>query len=102
MYFQWWRKATTLINNAELLDDEFVAKFKVKLHSLHKKLLMCNEENEITVTALYIMLQAHPPGSMLMDTDGNYWIRRARVCVTRHRFISLDDQEAFYEKKIYH
>ena len=91
-------KATTLINNAELLDDEFVAKFKVKLHWLHKKLLMCNEENEITVTPLYIMLQAHPPGSMLMDTDGNYWIRRARACVTRHRFISLDDQEAFYEQ----
>ena len=36
---------------------------------------------------------------MLIDTVGNYWVRRARACVTRHRFISLDDQEAFYEKK---
>ena len=36
---------------------------------------------------------------MLMDTVGNFWIRRARACVTRHRFISLDDQEAFYVKK---
>ena len=59
---------------------------------------MCNEENEITVTPLYIMLQAHPPGSMLMDTDSNYWIRRARACVTRHRFISLDDQEGVVGK----
>ena len=92
-------KATALINNAELLDGEFIAKFKEKQHWLHKSLLMCNKESEIKETPLYIMLQAFTPGIMLIDTVGNYWVRRARACVTRHRFISLDDQEAFYEIK---
>ena len=88
-------KATALINNAELLD---IAKFKEKQHWLHKSLLMCNKESEIKETPLYIMLQAFSPGIMLIDTVSNYWMRRARACVTRHRFISLDDQEAFYKK----
>ena len=92
-------KAKTLLNDAKLLEKDFVAKLSIKPNWLHKSLLMHNKENEIKETPLYLMLQSYPPGTMLSDTVGNYWIRRARACVTRHRFISLDDQEAFYQQK---
>jgi len=76
-------KATALLNNAELAEDELVAKFHGKLHWLNEKLLM---SDELTETPLYKMLQAYPPGSMLIDTVGSFWIQRAHACVTRHRF----------------
>ncbi len=38
---------------------------------------------------------------MFADKQGRYWIRRAAMAVTRHRFISPvgDDQEKYYEQK---
>ena len=40
------------------------------------------------------------PGTVLADKEGNFWIRRARMVITRHRFISSvgDDQEQYYQK----
>ena len=47
------------------------------------------------------VLQSFPPGSMLADKQGRYWIRRATMAITRHRFISPvgDDQEKYYKQK---
>ena len=36
---------------------------------------------------------------MLVDTDDVYWVRRATAAITRHRFITIEDQEAYYEQK---
>ena len=36
---------------------------------------------------------------MLADSNGTYWVRRATAAVTRHRFITIDDQETYYEQK---
>ena len=47
------------------------------------------------------VLEQFPPGSMLKDKEGRYWVRRATMAITRHRFISPvgDDQEKYYEQK---
>ena len=45
------------------------------------------------------MLNTYSPGSMLVDTTGAYWVRRTNAAVTRHRFITVEDQEAYYEQK---
>ena len=55
--------------------------------------------DEIQSCALYNMLERYPPGSMLADSNGTYWVRRANAAVTRHRFITIDDQETYYEQK---
>ena len=70
-----------------------------KLHWLHTKLLQTHNNDEILSSHLYTILEAYPPGSMLVDTDGAYWVRRATAAVTRHRFITVEDQEAYYEQK---
>ena len=70
-----------------------------KLHWLHTKLLETHNNDEILSSPLYAILEAYPPGSMLGDTDGAYWVRRATAAVTRHRFITVEDQEAYYEQK---
>ena len=48
---------------------------------------------------MYVMLERYPPGSMLVDGNGTYWVRRATAAITRHRFITIDDQESYYEQK---
>jgi len=92
-------EATTILNNSGLLNDELIQRANQKLHWLHTKLLMAHSTTDIKQTSLYIMLETYPPGTMIADINGNFWARRARACVTRHRFLSLDDQEAFYEQK---
>ena len=41
----------------------------------------------------------HQVASMLADSNGTYWVRRAIAAVTRHRFITIDDQETYYKQK---
>ena len=53
----------------------------------------------ITTSSLYNMLETYPAGTMLKDTNGNFWVRRARAAITRHRFITVDDQENYYMQK---
>ena len=50
---------------------------------------------------LITVLTHYKPGSVLADTDGHHWYRRAKMVCTRHRFISSvgDDQEKYYEQK---
>ena len=47
------------------------------------------------------VLDSYSPGSVLADRVGHYWIRRAKMVITRHRFISSvgDDTEKFYQQK---
>ena len=42
-----------------------------------------------------------PPGTVLADRVGHYWIRRAKMVISRHRFISYvgDDTEKYYQQK---
>ena len=70
-----------------------------KLHWLHTKLLQTYSKDEIQSSAIYVMLERYPPGSMLVDSNGTYWVRKATGAVTRHRFITIDDQETYYEQK---
>ena len=70
-----------------------------KLHWLHTKLLQTYSNDEIQSLAIYVMLERYPPGSMLVDSNGTYWVRKATGAVTRHRFITIDDQETYYEQK---
>ena len=70
-----------------------------KLHWLHTKLLQTHNSDEILSSSLYTILEAYPPGSMLVNTDGAYWVRKATAAVTRCRFITVEDQEAYYEQK---
>ena len=50
---------------------------------------------------LVFVLSTYPPGTMLADRVGHYWIRRAKMVITRHRFISSvgDDTEKYYQQK---
>ena len=50
---------------------------------------------------LVSVLTSYPPGTVLADRVGHYWIRRARMVITRHRFINSvgDDTEKFYQQK---
>ena len=70
-----------------------------KLHWLHTKLLQTYSNDKIQSSAIYVMLERYPPGSMLVDSNGTYWVRKATGAVTRHRFITIDDQETYYEQK---
>ena len=69
-----------------------------KLHWLHTKLLQTYSNDEIQSSAIYVMLERYPPGSMLADGNGTYWVRKATGGVTRHCFITIDDQETYYEQ----
>ena len=89
-------EATVLLQNIGLLDRRSNPK---KLHWLHTKLLQTCDNDELLSSPLYTILETYPPGSMLVDTDGAYWVRRATAAITRHRFITVEDQEAYYEQK---
>ena len=45
------------------------------------------------------MFEMYPAGTMLKDINGNFWIQRAKAAITRHRFITMDDQENYYTQK---
>ena len=51
--------------------------------------------------ALQHILTRYKPGEMLLDQQGRYWVRRAKMCITRYRFINPlgDEQDKFYEQK---
>ena len=70
-----------------------------KLHWLYTKLLQTYSNDEIQSSATYVMLERYPPGSMLVDGNGTYWVRKATGAVTRHRFVTIDDQETYHEQK---
>ena len=70
-----------------------------KLHWLRTKLLQTYSNDEIQSLAIYVMLERYPPGSMLVDSNGTYWVRKATGAVTRHWFVMIDDQETYYEQK---
>ena len=89
-------QATAVLQDIGLLDTSSKSQ---KLHWLHTKLLQTHDSDEIPSSPLYTMLDTYPPGSMLLDTAGTYWVRRATAAVTRHRFITVEDQEAYYEQK---
>ena len=48
---------------------------------------------------LVSVLSTYTPGTVLADRVGHYWIRRAKMVITRHRFISSvgDDTEKYYQ-----
>ena len=50
---------------------------------------------------LMSVLSAYPSGSVFADRVGHYWIRRAKMIITRHRFITSigDDTEKYYQQK---
>ena len=50
---------------------------------------------------LVSILSTYPPGTILANRVGHYWIRRAKVVITRHQFISSvgDDTEKYYQQK---
>ena len=88
-------EATVLLQDIGLLDRHSNPK---KLHRLHTKLLQTCDNDELLSSPLYTILETYPPGSMLVDTDGAYRVRRATAAITRHRFITVEDQEAYYEQ----
>ena len=51
--------------------------------------------------ALEAILSNYQPGQMLIDKQGRYWVRRAKMGIVRYRFINPagDEQEKFYEQK---
>jgi len=64
-------KATILLRNAGILDLDFVANVRQKVHWLHRKLLLAFQTDiEIKECQLYKMLQTNPPGSMLIEISG--------------------------------
>ena len=50
---------------------------------------------------LVSVLSRFPPGTTLAYKNDRYWVRRSRMTITRHRFISSvgDDQEKYYKQK---
>ena len=92
-------RAKEILSDAGLLDHPMIYKAN-KLHWLHDKLMLdVDSIDDISSLSLYKMLEAYPAGTMLKDNNGHYWVRRARAAITRHRFITVDDQENYYMQK---
>ena len=92
-------RTNEILNNAELIDASLISKAN-KPHWLHANLMTYdNDIVSITSSPLYKMLDTYPPGTMLKDKTGHFWVRRARAAVTRHRFITVDDHENYYMQK---
>jgi len=46
------------------------------------------------------VLQRSPPGIMLADQQGHYWVRRSTMAVTCYRFVSpVANDQMFYKQK---
>ena len=86
-----YERAESLLAEIDLCDEELVR----RLSSYHW--LMPTKPSADLVS----VLSRYPPGTTLADKDGRYWVRRSRMTITRHRFISSigDDQEKYYEQK---
>ena len=84
-------RAESLLAEIDLCDEELVR----RLSSYHW--LMPTKPSADLVS----VLSRYPPGTTLADKDGRYWVRRSRMTITRHRFISSigNDQEKYYEQK---
>ena len=87
-----------MLREAGLLESSLIEKAN-KPHWLHAKLLESHTDASINGSPLFKMLETHPAGQMLKDNAGNYWVCRARAAVTRHRFITVDDQENYFMQK---
>ena len=86
---------------------------RVRAEGLLAKVDLCNQDLVTGLSSYYWLmpqkpstnlisiLSWYPPGSTLADNNGWYWVRRSRMTITRHRFISCigDDQEKYYEQK---
>ena len=86
-------KCIEILTNAGLLEPTLIDKAN-KPHWLHAKVLESCDDEGITTLPLYKMFEMfemYPPGTMLKDVTGNYWVCRARAAITHHRFITLDD-----------
>ena len=92
-------RAKEILSDAGLLDHSMIHKAN-KPHWLHDKLMIDGDSiDNISSLSLYKMLEVYPAGTMLKDNNGDYWVRRARAAITRHRFITVDDQENYYMQK---
>ena len=62
----------------------------------HHWLMGCNMSDRLVA-----LLTRYKPGTVLEDCSGHHWYRRAKMVVTRNRFISSvgDDQEKYYQQK---
>ena len=68
-----------------------------KPHWLHDKLMIdVDSIDNISSLSLYKMLETYPAGTMLKDNTGHFWVHRARAAITKHRFITVDDEENYY------
>ena len=89
-------RANKILDNAGLLDHSLIDKAN-KPHWLYANLMICDDDiDNVASSSLYKMLETYPAGTMLKDITGHFWVRRARAAVTRHRFITVDDQEKYY------
>ncbi|MCG8625052.1 MAG: hypothetical protein MJE68_24010, partial [Proteobacteria bacterium] len=80
----------SLLAEIDLCDEELVR----RLSSYHW--LMLTKPS----TDLVSVLSRYPPGTTLADKDGRYWVRRSRMTITRHRFISsIGNDQKYNEQK---
>ena len=93
-------RANEVLCNAGLLDYNLIDKAN-KPHWLYESLIIDHDGigDNIKSSSLYRMLEAYPAGTMLKDISGHFWVCRARAAITRHRFITVDDQENYYMQK---
>ena len=65
--------------------------------------MLCDDDiDNVASSSLYKMLETYLVETMLKDITGHFWVHRARAAVTRHRFITVDDQEKYYMQKYFH
>ena len=83
---------SAIFSQGLLIDSELIS----DLESNHW-LMATNPPGE----ALQQVLSKYKPGQMLVDQEGRYWVRRAKMYITRYCFINPvgDEQKKFYEQK---
>ena len=89
-------RANEILCNAGLLDHNLIDKAN-KPHWLYGNMII--DHDGIVDNIKSRMLKAYPAGTMLKDISGHFWVRRTRAAITRHRFITVDDQENYYMQK---
>lgn len=82
-------EAESVIAEADLVDPNLAAALNTK-HWM----------NNLSASLLNVLLK-FPPGTVLKDCQYRHWVRRAKMAITRHRFLRPvgDDLERFYEQK---
>ena len=93
-------RANEVLCNAGLLDQNLIDKAN-KPHWLYASMIIDHDSivDNIKSSSLYRILEAYPAGTMLKDISGHFWVHRTRAAITRHRFITVDDQENYYMQK---